>query len=156
MKMDTVLAWENTNPVNPCQENSICNKRLGDCNQTWMDLRAIVRNCYNKLCEECLLKTVYLALQKELVSELPKRKEKPKVPHYVVTAVVIRDGEKVLIAQRAKDDMLGGMWEFPGRKLEDFDESLQVGLKREILEELSVHIDIDEPICVYKTCLYPL
>jgi A/G-specific adenine glycosylase len=55
----------------------------------------------------------------------------------------------VLIARRPSKGLLGGMWEFPGGKLED-GEDFASGLKREILEELDTTIDIGEPVGVYR------
>jgi A/G-specific adenine glycosylase len=62
------------------------------------------------------------------------------VPHYDVTAAVIwHDDGRVLISQRKAEDMLGGMWEFPGGKCEP-GESLSECLEREIREELGLRI----------------
>ncbi len=60
----------------------------------------------------------------------------------VVAAVVERDG-RFLVTQRAPGAHLGGCWEFPGGKCES-GESLHDALRREMLEELDVRIDIDE------------
>jgi 8-oxo-dGTP diphosphatase len=54
----------------------------------------------------------------------------------VVAAVVEIDG-RLLITRRQKGVHLEGFWEFPGGKC-DKDEPLQVGLARELLEELDV------------------
>jgi 8-oxo-dGTP diphosphatase len=58
-----------------------------------------------------------------------------------VTAAIIIQNNKVLIAQRAPSDALAGMWELPGGKIEP-GESPQQCLKREIREELEVEIDV--------------
>lgn len=58
-----------------------------------------------------------------------------------VTAAVILQNNKVLIAQRSPLDALAGMWEFPGGKIEP-GETPQQCLKREIREELAVEIDV--------------
>jgi 8-oxo-dGTP diphosphatase len=58
----------------------------------------------------------------------------------VVAAILIRD-EKVLIAQRAKDDPLAGLWEFPGGKVED-GESPEDSLIREMQEEFCIDIEV--------------
>ncbi len=55
----------------------------------------------------------------------------------IVTAAIIRSQDKVLITRRVETGSHGGMWEFPGGKL-DPNESPQEGLKREILEELGI------------------
>lgn len=130
--------------------DSLLRERPGDYNQALMDLGATVCLPRKPLCDSCPLLEVCLAFEKGLVAELPRRKPKPKVPHLTIVAAVIKDGEKVLIAQRAKGDLLGGMWEFPGGTLEKSDASKQAGLKREIMEELGVLIDVGEPFGVYK------
>lgn len=58
-----------------------------------------------------------------------------------VTAAIIRDGEKILICQRAADDECGMLWEFPGGKREN-NETLEECIKREIREELELDIKL--------------
>lgn len=58
-----------------------------------------------------------------------------------VTAAIIINNNRVLIAQRAPDDKLAGKWEFPGGKIEP-GETPQECLKREIREELDVEIEV--------------
>lgn len=62
-----------------------------------------------------------------------------------VTAAVIRDGKRVLICRRPMEKSCGGMWEFPGGKLEE-GESLQDCLVREIHEELDLDIQVLEEL----------
>jgi len=54
-----------------------------------------------------------------------------------VTAAVIRDGIKVLLAQRRMGDPLAGKWEFPGGKIET-GETPEECLRRELKEELKI------------------
>lgn len=54
-----------------------------------------------------------------------------------VTAAVIEEGGRVLIARRKAADRFGGFWEFPGGKLEP-GEAPEAGLQRELREELGV------------------
>ncbi|MFT5319653.1 MAG: 8-oxo-dGTP diphosphatase [Chlamydiales bacterium] len=63
-----------------------------------------------------------------------------------VCAAVLQKDEKVLIAQRGPKGASGGKWEFPGGKIE-IGETPEECLKREILEELGVVIDVGAFIC---------
>ena len=59
-----------------------------------------------------------------------------------VTAAIIESGDKILIAQRkSTDDLFGGLWEFPGGKIED-GESPEECLARELKEELEIEAEI--------------
>ncbi|MCW8831291.1 MAG: NUDIX domain-containing protein, partial [Gammaproteobacteria bacterium] len=54
---------------------------------------------------------------------------------HVAAAAIINNNNEVLISQRAPDAHQGGLWEFPGGKLES-GESVQHALLRELGEEL--------------------
>jgi A/G-specific adenine glycosylase len=54
----------------------------------------------------------------------------------------------VLIARRPEKGLLGGLWEFPGGKLQP-GESLPRGLRREIEEELAADIEVGRELGVY-------
>ncbi|MEW4211600.1 (deoxy)nucleoside triphosphate pyrophosphohydrolase [Priestia megaterium] len=58
-----------------------------------------------------------------------------------VTAAIIKDENRLLIAKRHSKDPLGGKWEFPGGKIEP-GETPQECLVREIKEELGVEVKI--------------
>lgn len=58
----------------------------------------------------------------------------------VVGAVIVRNG-LVLCAQRGPGGETGGLWEFPGGKVEP-DESARDALAREIVEELGCHVRV--------------
>jgi mutator protein MutT len=58
----------------------------------------------------------------------------------VSAALIFRRG-KLLITRRHSDAHLGGLWEFPGGKLEP-DETFKQCLVREIREELGVEISV--------------
>ena len=55
--------------------------------------------------------------------------------HVVAAAIV--DGDKVLVARRPDDAHQGGLWEFPGGKLEP-GETPEIALVRELEEELDI------------------
>ena len=63
----------------------------------------------------------------------------------VVAAVIEKDG-KVLVARRRPGLVAGGMWEFPGGKVED-GETAEKCLERELEEELGVRTRIGKLLC---------
>ena len=62
----------------------------------------------------------------------------------VTAGLVFRDG-KLLITQRKPDAHLGGLWEFPGGKLEP-GESFEAALIRELDEELAIEVEVGQLI----------
>ncbi|MGE8393105.1 Nudix family hydrolase [Pseudomonas sp. BIGb0427] len=67
-----------------------------------------------------------------------------------VAAAVIRgtDG-RILIARRADSQHQGGLWEFPGGKVED-GEAVEVALARELHEELGIVVTAARPLIKVK------
>jgi 8-oxo-dGTP diphosphatase len=61
----------------------------------------------------------------------------------VVTAAIVFENGRFLVARRGPQEKLAGFWEFPGGKVEP-DETLQECLKREIAEELGVEAVVGE------------
>lgn len=64
---------------------------------------------------------------------------------HVAAAVIRRDDGRVLIAKRSMDKHQGGLWEFPGGKVET-GEAVQVALARELLEELGIVVNQARPL----------
>jgi len=58
-----------------------------------------------------------------------------------VVAAVLKHAGRVLLTRRYDDAHLGGLWEFPGGKVEK-GESLEEALIREIREELGIRIKL--------------
>lgn len=63
----------------------------------------------------------------------------------VVAAVIVNENGQILITQRNLKKVQGGLWEFPGGKIEP-GESREEAIVREIKEELNVDIVIDKYI----------
>ncbi len=61
---------------------------------------------------------------------------------HVVCAVLLDEHGHVLVAKRPLDKSLGGLWEFPGGKVEE-GESLSDALIREIREELGTEVVVE-------------
>ncbi|MES1181023.1 MAG: 8-oxo-dGTP diphosphatase MutT [Verrucomicrobiota bacterium] len=72
------------------------------------------------------------------------KNSKLKTKNYIeVSAALIFRGGKLLVTQRRAQAHLGGLWEFPGGKLEA-GETFERCLVREIREELGVEISVGE------------
>jgi len=130
-------------------EQLLPQERPGDFNQAVMELGERICTPKAPHCEQCPLQNICQAFAQGTQNSLPMRQSKVPIPHYTVTAAVIIRGQQVLIAQRPPNGLLGGLWEFPGGKLEPQDANLQAGLKREIREELGVDIAVGELFGVY-------
>lgn len=70
--------------------------------------------------------------------------ERGKIIHVAVGVLKSLTGE-VLLAQRAADSHQGGLWEFPGGKVEPGEQVAQA-LRRELYEELGVQVEGCRPL----------
>ncbi|MBN1352092.1 A/G-specific adenine glycosylase [candidate division KSB1 bacterium] len=124
-------------------------KRPGDFNQAIMELGAVICAPGIPACKNCPVRSHCLAYREGDPSRLPVKARKEPVPHHDVAAGIILKDSRILIAQRNHNDMLGGLWEFPGGKRER-DETLEECLVREIKEELAIEIQVDEKFMVLR------
>lgn len=65
---------------------------------------------------------------------------RPGDPPIAVAAAVIEREGRVLLGRRPREKRHGGLWEFPGGKL-DRDESLEQAIERELREELGLQFE---------------
>ncbi len=113
-------------------------------NQGLMELGAVICLPRNPLCIRCPLRPSCVAFYQGHQNRLPRKRRKTTVPHrYVAAAVIWRNG-RILITRRRSDQMLGGLWEFPGGKQEQ-GETLEETARREILEETGLSIRVIRP-----------
>jgi len=136
------LLWQKAEELMPHGE-------AGDYNQAVMDLGATLCSPRAPLCPQCPLAGLCQAQQLGLQEKLPVTTEKKPIPHYIVAAAVLRRQDTVLIQRRPSKGLLGGLWEFPGGKLEA-GETFTQALEREIREELGVDISVGEKLGQYK------
>lgn len=68
----------------------------------------------------------------------------------VVKGVILRDGKILTIRRSFQDKIAAGCWEVVGGKIE-FGESLDEALKREVLEETGMKIEILETLYAKNT-----
>ncbi len=110
-------------------------------NQAVMELGAVLCTPRRPRCATCPLEAVCAGWASGSPERFPLRRAKPPVPHHdVAIAVVFRD-DQVFIDRRPYGGLLGGLWEFPGGKLEA-GESVEEALHRELDEEFGMRVQI--------------
>lgn len=125
-------------------------ERSGDYNQALMELGQKVCRPRQPDCLNCPLKRRCLAYQAGTQAERPYKPRKAPTPHYdVVAGIVYREDGRFLIAQRPDEGLLGGLWEFPGGKVEA-GETFPDALKRELIEELALEVAVGDLFTVVK------
>ncbi len=119
-------------------------EEAGEYNQALMELGQRVCKPRNPRCAACPIRAHCRAWSAGTQDSRPRRSQRLPTPHYDVAAGLIRDGrDRLLIAQRPLEGLLGGLWEFPGGKREA-GESLADCLKRELREELAIDVEVGE------------
>ncbi len=116
----------------------------GTFNEALMELGALVCRPQAPNCAACPWRSHCAAHASGTPTRYPLPAPRRVLPHYdVVAAVTLREDGRVLTAQRRQEDMLGGLWEFPGGKREA-GETLESALRREMLEELGIEVGVEE------------
>lgn len=123
--------------------------RAGDFNQALMDLGATVCLPRGPQCSSCPLESHCLARERGVVEQRPTRPQRGDLPQVTRVSVVLRSGDRFLIARRPEGKLLGGLWEFPGGKLDDGEELVQ-GLTRQVQEELGIRLRNPTRIGTYR------
>lgn len=103
-------------------------------NQAMMEFGALQCTPSSPNCALCPLASECGAYQKGIVSQIPDRGPKKFHKNIRVALAVIKKDGKVFIQRRPSSGLMGGLWEFPGGKIEE-GESPQQALGRELIEE---------------------
>ncbi len=114
--------------------------RPGDFNQAMMELGSEVCKHSKPRCSDCPVARTCQSKQDGTVGKFPVKSVKKSRPHRTVVAGIIWRGKKFLIQKRPAEGLLGGLWEFPGGKVEK-GESLRDALIREIQEETGLAVE---------------
>lgn len=113
-------------------------------NQGLMDLGATVCTPNHPSCLLCPWNNYCQAQQYSLQTKIPMREPSSPLPHKEIgVAVIWNDQGEILIDRRQEKGLLGGLWEFPGGKIEE-DETIATCIQREIKEELGIDIKVGE------------
>jgi A/G-specific adenine glycosylase len=119
-----------------------------DFNQAIMDLGATVCRVRKPLCTACPWQGHCRAYDQNRQWELPMTQQKEPVPHKTIGVAVIWNQQgQVLIDRRPQQGLLGGLWEFPGGKVEP-GETVPECIRREIQEELGIEVEVGELLTV--------
>lgn len=115
-----------------------------DFNQALMDLGATRCTPKQPACLLCPWNSHCHAYQINMQNELPVAETRTPVPHKQIgVAVIWNEQGQILIDRRRQEGLLGGLWEFPGGKVEP-NETIEACIQREILEELGIEIEVGE------------
>ncbi|MGI0490989.1 A/G-specific adenine glycosylase [Alkalinema pantanalense CENA528] len=117
-----------------------------DFNQALMDLGATLCTPHNPGCLLCPWNAHCKAYNLGVQTNIPMTETKAPLPHKVIGVAVIWDDQgNILIDRRKQEGLLGGLWEFPGGKVEP-NETIQDCIQREIREELGIEIAVGEKL----------
>lgn len=113
-------------------------------NQALMDLGATLCSRTKPNCLQCPWQLHCQAYRHNRQSELPMTETRGPLPHKRIGVAVIYDNEgRILIDRRKQEGLLGGLWEFPGGKIEP-NETVEDCVRREIKEELGIEITVQD------------
>ena len=112
-------------------------------NQAIMELGALVCRPRKPACTQCPVNELCLAYANNRQQDFPVRNVADRVPTQHIAVGVIRKNGKVLITRRKNEGLLGGLWEFPGGKVQP-GETGESACLREIREEVNLDVDIVE------------
>lgn len=116
----------------------------GDFNQAMMELGATICTPRRPKCMLCPVSEYCEAYQKlDNPARLPVKPPPKELPHYNIGTGLIWDEGYLFIDRRAENGLLGGLWEFPGGKIEA-GETPQEAVKREIREETSLEVEVGD------------
>ncbi len=123
-------------------------ERPGDFNQAVMELGATICKPSSPDCSRCPISARCAARLSAETDSIPWKSPRGKIPHHDIGVGLIRNSEdKLLIALRPEEAMLGGLWEFPGGKRANGEEIRQT-VRREIREETGLQVEVGEPFKV--------
>jgi A/G-specific adenine glycosylase len=131
-----------TKPLWQLSENLLDHEHPRDFNQALMDLGATVCTPKKPECNNCPWTSPCQAYNLGIQAQLPMRETSTPLPHKNIgVAVIWNEQGQILIDRRRPEGLLGGLWEFPGGKVE-LGETVEECIKREIREELGIEIEV--------------
>ncbi len=117
--------------------------RAADLNQALMDLGGAVCAPRAPSCGSCPLEESCLARRRGTIELRPPPRSRREVPHQRVAVGLVWSEGRLLMARRPSEGLLGGLWEFPGGKIEEGEEPA-AAVRRELREEMDVEVEVGE------------
>lgn len=115
-------------------------RSVSDFNQALMELGALVCTPRGPRCVVCPVQEDCEAFQRGVQEELPELVARKASVPVVFTAAVIRSRGKVLMYQREEEELMRGLWEFPGGSCRK-DEEPRGALVREARERYGLRLE---------------
>ncbi len=120
--------------------------RPGRWNESVMELGATVCTPRSPACPRCPLRPVCRAARLGTPEAFPVVSKRAPTPHHTIAVGLVTDADgRILIQRRPQDAMLGGLWEFPGGKVEQGEE-ISAACARELREELGITVEVGAPV----------
>ncbi len=121
-------------------------RQPGRWNESVMELGAVICTPRSPACPRCPLRSVCRAFAEGDPDAYPVVSKRAPVPHHTIAVgLVVDEGGRVFIQRRPEDAMLGGLWEFPGGKVEP-GETPAEACAREIAEEVGITVEVGREI----------
>jgi A/G-specific adenine glycosylase len=111
----------------------------GTFNQAMMELGALVCRPRQPVCHQCPVRRFCAAFKNGTTADFPRRLPKKSTPMINVAVGVVFKKNRILIVQRPEDGLLGGLWEFPGGRVDD-GETGDITCRRHLMEKTGIRV----------------
>jgi A/G-specific adenine glycosylase len=147
---DDIRSQGTKNEIQKNADDILDRRRPGDFNQALMELGATLCTPSKPDCLSCPFSTSCTAFRTVSTDSIPYKSPAKKTPHHHIGVGIIRDDiDRLLIALRPENAMLGGLWEFPGGKQKK-GEKIKNTVSRELQEELGINVEVTEKFMELK------